>query len=51
MQCNMMHFSHRLENKGKHYSVSESAAILCNIVSAALRITDLYYDVSFTFCY
>lgn len=52
-QCygNMLDFSHKLENKGKHYSVFESAAILCNVVSTALWITDTYYDVIFTFCY
>ena len=45
----MLDFSHKLEYKGKRYSVFESAAILCNVISTALRITDIYYDVSFTF--
>jgi len=48
---NLLYFSHKLANKGKHYSGFESAAILCNVVSTALQITDIYYDFSFTFCY
>lgn len=47
---NTLEFSHKLENKDKHYSVFESVAILCNI-STALQVTDVYYDISITFCY
>lgn len=46
----MLDFFHKLENKDNHYNIFKSAAIFCSAISTALQLTDVYYDISFTFC-